>query len=72
VREYESQLAAAERSGKLSDYQQGYIAGLRAFAWMRDGVLYVGTTGTTLAKAIENRLRQLGLWAASSTTEDTK
>jgi hypothetical protein len=62
MREYEQQLQRAEIDGKLSDYQQGYIAGLSAFAWWKDGVQYVGTTGVTLAQAVENRLRQLGLW----------
>ena len=32
---------------------EGYVAGLRAFAWWKDGVQYVGTSGTTLAEAIE-------------------
>ncbi len=31
----------------------GYEAGLRAFAWWKDGVQYVGTSGTTLAGAIK-------------------
>ena len=31
----------------------GYEAGLRAFAWWKDGVQYVGTRGRTLADAIK-------------------
>ena len=33
---------------------QGYIEGLRAYAWWKDGVQYVGTCGDTLEEAIEN------------------
>lgn len=32
---------------------EGYEAGLRAFAWWKDGVEYVGTMGTTLKEAIK-------------------
>lgn len=32
--------------------REGYVAGVRAFAWWKDGVEYVGS-GTTLADAIE-------------------
>ena len=31
----------------------GYRIGLQAFAWWKDGVQYVGTSGMTLAEAIE-------------------
>jgi len=34
-------------------FRAGFIAGLSAFAWWKDGVRYVGTSGTTLAQAIE-------------------
>lgn len=33
-------------------YRDGYIHGLAAYAWWKDGVEYVGTTGTTLKEAI--------------------
>lgn len=33
-------------------YLHGYIDGLRAFAWWKDGTQYVGTCGTTLNDAI--------------------
>ncbi len=33
--------------------REGYVAGLRAFAWWKDGVEYVGTNGKTLAEAID-------------------
>lgn len=33
--------------------QYGYIEGMHAFAWMKDGTTYVGTCGTTLADAVK-------------------
>ena len=30
-----------------------YEAGLKAYAWWKDGVQYVGTCGTTLAEALK-------------------
>ena len=35
-------------------YKQGYIDGLTAYAWWKDGVQYVGTSHTTLEEAIED------------------
>ena len=35
-----------------NSYQAGFIAGLEAYAWWKDGVQYVGSCGTTLKKAI--------------------
>jgi hypothetical protein len=35
------------------DYGQGFIDGITAYAWWKDGVQYVGTTGKTLKQAIE-------------------
>ena len=31
----------------------GFTEGLRAYAWWKDGVQYVGTCGNTLIEAIE-------------------
>jgi hypothetical protein len=31
---------------------EGYIAGIKSYAWWKDGVQYVGTCGRTLAEAI--------------------
>lgn len=42
----------------MGDYEQGYIDGLTAFAWWKDGVQYVGTTGMTLEQAIRDFLKQ--------------
>jgi hypothetical protein len=41
-------------------YAKGYEEGLRAFAWMRDGTLYVGTTDTTFEQALERFLADRG------------
>lgn len=38
----------------LHAYYDGVADGLRCFAWHRDGTQYVGTTGTTLAQALED------------------
>lgn len=32
-------------------YARGYLDGLAAYAWWKDGVQYVGTTGRTLRAA---------------------
>lgn len=34
-------------------YKQGYIDGIHTYAYMKDGVYYVGTTGRTLKTAVE-------------------
>ncbi len=34
-------------------HDDAYICGLEAYAWWKDGVQYVGTTGTTLKHAIQ-------------------
>lgn len=39
---------------KNLDYNKGFIDGLKAYAYWVEGEEMVGTTGTTLAKAIEN------------------
>lgn len=36
------------------DYVEGYIDGLTAFAWWKDGIQYVGSCGTTLESAIKD------------------
>lgn len=45
----------------LAAWRQGVIAGMRRFAWWKDGVEYVGSCGTTLKKAVEdvNKLHPL-------------
>jgi len=39
---------------KRSDYDQGFIDGLNAYASWKDGIKYVGTTGTTLKQAVQD------------------
>ena len=34
-------------------YRKGYENGLRAYAWWKDGVQYVGTCGITLKQALQ-------------------
>lgn len=34
-------------------YKRGYEDGLKAYAWWKDGVQYVGSCGTTLAEALK-------------------
>lgn len=38
-----------------SGYEQGYKAGLTAYAWWKNGVQYVGTCGTTLKEALSQK-----------------
>lgn len=38
-------------------YDDGYKAGLEAYAWSKDGVQYVGTCGMTLKEAVESRAK---------------
>jgi hypothetical protein len=33
-------------------YKQGFIDGIKAYAYMNNGTFYIGTTGGTLEKAI--------------------
>jgi len=35
------------------DYKKGFIDGLNAYAWWRDGSQWVGSCGTSLREAIE-------------------
>ncbi|MDP2366587.1 MAG: hypothetical protein Q8M94_22765 [Ignavibacteria bacterium] len=44
-----------ERIGVMMQeyYKKGLIEGIKRYAWMKDGVTYVGTTGTTQKKALE-------------------
>lgn len=37
--------------GEIDAYYQGVKDGLWRYAWIRDGVYYVGTTGRTLEEA---------------------
>lgn len=46
---------------ELSPFQRGYIAGLAAYAWWKDGTEFVGTTGSTLNKAVVRFLAEQGI-----------
>jgi hypothetical protein len=52
-----NEMAAEQRR---ASYDQGFIDGVRCFAWWKDGVEYVGTTGMTLKEAIEQRAKLFG------------
>lgn len=39
---------------KIEAYEQGFLDGIKAYAWWKDGQQMVGTTGKTLKKAQEN------------------
>jgi hypothetical protein len=46
--------AETARYGRtLTDFERGYISGLTAYAWWKDGTEYVGSCGTTKARAID-------------------
>ena len=38
-------------------FYEGQREGIKRFAWWKDGVQYVGTTGTTLKEAIDQTYR---------------
>jgi hypothetical protein len=38
--------------GRINEYFDGMIEGMRLYAWWKDGVEYVGTTGRTLKEAL--------------------
>lgn len=43
---------------RLTEYQAGFLDGLWAYAWWKDGVALVGSTGTTYREAKERFLRE--------------
>lgn len=63
MRKYEKVLS--EIDADLTDYERGWLDGVRLYASMRDGTYYVGTTGRTLAEAVELFLRARGKWPRS-------
>lgn len=38
-------------------YDKGYVDGLHAYSWMKDGTYFVGTCGKSLKHALEDRKR---------------
>jgi hypothetical protein len=45
---------------RLDTYCRGYVDGMWAYAWWKDGVAYVGSTSTTYAQAVDSFLRERG------------
>ena len=43
-------------SEDLPDYERGWLEGVQAYAWMKDGSTFVGTTGRTLGDAVDRFL----------------
>ncbi len=43
---------ARTQAAPNADYRKGFEDGIRCFAWWKDGVEYVGTTGKTLKLAL--------------------
>jgi hypothetical protein len=52
-------------------YKQGFEDGLSCYAWWKDGVQYVGSTGTTLAEA-RKLMSESKLWNQLKEMEDLK
>jgi len=42
--------------GPLTEYERGFINGMLAYAWWKDGRMQVGTGGTSLAAAVQRFL----------------
>nr|WP_277611323.1 YqaJ viral recombinase family protein [Microbulbifer celer] len=47
-----------QQEPQFSEYQRGYIDGLKAFAHWKDGTQYVGTSGKTLKQAIQEFIEE--------------
>lgn len=58
------ELRLAITRADLSEFQRGYLDGLSAYAWWKDGTEYVGTTGRTLNQAIVSFLAEAGVKVA--------
>lgn len=44
---------------RSNEFIEGVIAGIEAFAYWKDGIQYVGTTGETLKNAIKEVKKEL-------------
>lgn len=47
-----------EEFGVLTDYERGFVDGLRGYAWWQNGRMHVGTSGKTLAAAVRDFLTE--------------
>lgn len=43
-----------DKEQRVTDFYDGVRTGIRMYAHWKDGVQYVGTTGSTLARALAN------------------
>jgi hypothetical protein len=48
-----AQKVHAENTPTLTDYQRGYLDGMKAYSWLKNGVEYVGTGGQTYEAAAD-------------------
>ena len=46
--------ANASTKAEINAFYDGLIEGVHMYAWWKDGVQYVGTTGRMLCEALEN------------------
>lgn len=53
---------------KLSDYERGWVQGVMAYSWMKDGQKFVGTTGKLLGDAVDEMLskKDIGMMVVPS------
>lgn len=49
------------RYDDLPEYERGWIDGVYLSAWMKDGVMFVGTTGRTYRAAVDEFLAERGV-----------
>ena len=52
---HETDMAAQADMTCKRAYSRGYEEGVRAYAWWKDGVQYVGTCGKTLEQALKEK-----------------
>ena len=41
-------------AGRINEYYNGIVEGVRLYAWWKDGVQYVGTCGKTLKQSLQD------------------
>lgn len=44
----------------LTEYERGWVEGVYQYAWWKDGVIHVGTTGSTLDDALRRFFHERG------------
>jgi hypothetical protein len=69
----ETTAAQSSVSNDLTEYERGYLDGLWAYAWWKNGVAYVGSTGSTYQQAVKRFLAERGKkgWDVKFRTQDS-